>query len=96
MIDSEWWTGKFKATVGQWESPRRHMVKYQLRNRGIKDERVLAAMSKVPRHQFVDGSWQELAYSNSPLPIAHNQTISQPYIVAYMTQSAEITPEKKC
>ena len=95
MIDSEWGTGKFKATVGQWESPRRHMVKYQLRQRGIKDERVLAAMSKVPRHQFVDGSWQELAYSNSPLPIAHNQTISQPYIVAYMTQAAEISSEDK-
>ena len=95
MIDSEWGTGKFKATVGQWESQRRHMVKYQLRKRGIKDERVLEAMSKVPRHQFVDGSWQELAYSNSPLPIAHNQTISQPYIVAYMSFAAEITSEDK-
>ena len=68
----------------------------QLRPRGIDDERVLAAMSKVPRHQFVDSFWEELAYIDRPLPIAHKQTISQPYIVAYMTQAAEITPEKKC
>ena len=95
MIDSEWGTGKFKATVGQWESQRRHMVKYQLRQRGIKDERVLAAMSKVPRHQFVDSSWRDLAYSDRSLPIGYNQTISQPLIVAYMTQAAEISPEDK-
>lgn len=95
MIGSEWWTDKFKTTVEQWESQRRHMVKYQLRNRGIKDERVLAAMSKVPRHQFVDLSWQDLAYSDRPLPIGYNQTISQPLIVAYMTQAAEITSEDK-
>ncbi len=74
---------------------RQKMVEDQLRTRGIEDERVLAAMSKVPRHQFVDSSWEELAYSDRPLPIAHKQTISQPYIVAYMTQAAEITPEKK-
>ena len=80
----------------EFELQRRHMVKYQLRKRGIKDERVLAAMSKVPRHQFVDSFWEELAYIDRPLPIAHKQTISQPYIVAYMTQAVEITPEKKC
>ena len=80
----------------EFESQRRHMVKYQLRTRGIKDKRVLAAMSKVPRHEFVDPSWQDLAYSDRSLPIGYNQTISQPFIVAYMTQAAEITPEKKC
>ena len=80
----------------EFESRRRHMVKYQLRKRGIRDERVLAAMSKVPRHQFVDSSWQDLAYSERSLPIGYNQTISQPFIVAYMTQAAEISPEKKC
>ncbi|MBE9046815.1 hypothetical protein IQ255_20780 [Pleurocapsales cyanobacterium LEGE 10410] len=68
------------------------MVKYQLRDRGIKDERVLTAMSKIPRHQFIDSSWQDLAYSDRPLPIGHNQTISQPYIVAYMSEAAEIFP----
>ena len=86
-----------KYDIGrEFESQRRHMVKYQLRQRGIKDERVLAAMSKVPRHQFVDLSWQDLAYSDRPLPIGYKQTISQPYLVAYMTQAAEISPEKKC
>ena len=72
------------------------MVEEQLRTRGIDDERVLAAMSKVPRHQFVDSWWEELAYSDRPLPIGYKQTISQPYIVAYMSFAAEITPEKKC
>ncbi len=79
----------------QFEQQRRQMVKYQLRDRGLKDERVLAAMSKVPRHQFVDSSWRDLAYSDRPLPIGHNQTISQPYIVAYMTEAAEISSEAK-
>ena len=74
---------------------RRLMVKEQLRTRGINDERVLAAMSKVPRHQFVDSWWEELAYIDRPLPIGYKQTISQPVIVAYMTQAAKITPEKK-
>ena len=74
------------------ERPKAQMVKYQLRDRGIKDERVLTAMSKVPRDRFVDPSWQDLAYSDRPLPIGHNQTISQPYIVAYMSEAAEISP----
>ncbi|MGV2828115.1 protein-L-isoaspartate(D-aspartate) O-methyltransferase [Myxosarcina sp. GI1(2024)] len=71
---------------------RRQMVEYQLRDRGINDRQVLAAMSQVPRHQFVDSSIKDLAYSDRPLPIGHNQTISQPYIVAYMSQAAEISP----
>ncbi|WP_019504108.1 protein-L-isoaspartate(D-aspartate) O-methyltransferase [Pleurocapsa sp. PCC 7319] len=79
----------------KFELQRRQMVEYQLRDRGIKDERVLAAMSKVPRHEFVDSSWRDLAYSDQPLPIGHNQTISQPYIVAYMTEAAEISPKAK-
>ena len=83
------------ATIEQFEWQRRQMVEYQLRRRGIKDERVLAAMSKVPRHQFVDSSWRNLAYSDRPLPIGHHQTISQPYIVAYMTETAKISPEDK-
>ncbi len=82
-------------TMEQFELPRRQMVEYQLRDRGIKDKRVLAAMSKIPRHQFVDSSWRYLAYSDRPLPIGHNQTISQPYIVAYMTEAAEISTDAK-
>ena len=79
----------------QFELERKQMVEYQLRDRGIQDERVLTAMSKVPRHQFVDSSWRDLAYSDRPLAIGHQQTISQLYIVAYMTEAAEISPDAK-
>ena len=67
------------------ELQRQQMVQYQIRDRDIKDKRVLAAMSKVPRHQFVESSYRDLAYGDRPLPIGYNQTISQPYIVSYMT-----------
>ena len=87
---------KTRIKEREFKRLRKKMVEDQLRPRGLDDERVLAAMSKVPRHQFVDSFWEELAYIDRPLPIAHKQTISQPYIVAYMTQAAEITPEKKC
>ena len=83
------------SPIEQFELQRRQMVKYQLRDRSIRDERVLAAMAKVPRHQFIGSSWRDLAYSDRPLPIGHSQTISQPYIVAYMTETAEIAPEDK-
>lgn len=74
---------------------RRRMVETQLRDRGIKDERVLAAMQKVPRHEFVPAPAKLLAYSDGPLSIGHNQTISQPYIVALMTQELELDPADK-
>lgn len=83
------------STMEQFELQRGQMVQYQLRDRGIKDERVLTAMSQVPRHQFIDSSWRDLAYSDRPLPIGNSQTISQPYIVAYMSQAAEISPGDK-
>lgn len=86
---------KSNSATEQFELQRRQMVEYQLRDRGIENERVLAAMSQVPRHQFVDSSWKDLAYSDRPLPIGHNQTISQPYIVAYMSEAAEISPNDK-
>lgn len=69
--------------------PRSQMVQ-QLREYGIQDEAVLRAMAKVPRHQFVAPFQAEQAYGDFPLPITHDQTISQPYIVAYMTQAAAI------
>ena len=62
------------------------MVKTQLVPRGIKDERMLAAMKKVPRHLFVDEAMQHRAYDDSALPIGEGQTISQPYMVAVMTE----------
>lgn len=70
----------------QFRIARERMVSQQLVARGIRDERVLAAMSKVPRHLFVDEALRDQSYSDFPLPIGHGQTISQPYIVALMTE----------
>jgi protein-L-isoaspartate(D-aspartate) O-methyltransferase len=71
------------------------MVTEQIEARGVTDVRVLAAMRKVPRHQFVTPDAQNLAYIDRPLPIEHGQTISQPYIVALMTELARVTPDSK-
>ena len=65
---------------------REKMVEEQIRQRGIGDSRVLAAMTKVPRHRFVPDEQLDQAYADHPLPIGHGQTISQPYIVALMTE----------
>ncbi len=72
---------------------RMHMVKEQIELRGIKDKRVLEAMRKVERHQFVPDRLKAYAYTDSPLPIGEDQTISQPYIVALMTELLE--PKKE-
>ncbi len=69
-----------------WESQRESMVRDQLRGRDIGDERVLAAMAAVPRHEFVPPDERRFSYGDHPLPIGIGQTISQPYIVALMTQ----------
>ena len=66
-----------------------------IKSRGIKDERVISAMLKVPRHLFVDKSQWKSAYDDRPLPIGFGQTISQPYIVALMTESLEIKKGEK-
>lgn len=68
------------------------MVEKQIRRRGIRDTRVLEAMERVPRHRFIMGDYQQLAYDDSALPIEANQTISQPYIVAAMTEALEPGP----
>ena len=71
------------------------MVEHQLRQRGISDERVLAAMNKVPRHEFVSPqNWPD-AYADHPIPIAEKQTTSQPYMIAAMVQAAGIKPEDR-
>lgn len=69
---------------------RERMVDRQLRRRGIVNPRVLQAMQDVPRHCFVPAFYEKLAYSDGPLPIGHQQTISQPYIVALMTQLLQL------
>ena len=74
---------------------RERMLQNQLIRRGIRDPRVLAAMRKVPRHRFVEEALKDQAYGDYPLPIGEQQTISQPYIVASMTEALELKgPEK--
>ena len=74
-----------------FEESRNQMVEMQLRARVIRDPRVLAAMRAIPRHLFVDATLQGRAYDDSPLPIEAEQTISQPYMVALMSQVLELT-----
>jgi protein-L-isoaspartate(D-aspartate) O-methyltransferase len=74
---------------------RQYMVESQIEARGVRNQAVLEALSTVPRHKFVEPYLTELAYEDSALPIGYDQTISQPYIVAYMTEVAEIPPEGK-
>jgi protein-L-isoaspartate(D-aspartate) O-methyltransferase len=69
---------------------RKEMIDQQIRARGVRDPAVLEAMAKVPRERFVPNQFREAAYEDGPLPIGHNQTISQPYIVAYMTEALEV------
>jgi len=76
-----------------YDEPRRRMVDEQLRARDIEDPRVLTAMGRVPRHLFVPAALRFRAYADHPLPIGSSQTISQPYIVALMTQLAEVEPD---
>lgn len=78
-----------------WVEQRERMVVTQIINRGIKDERVIAAMKKVPRHLFVPAEMIEYAYNDEPVPIGEGQTISQPYIVAYMTEALNLKWEDK-
>ena len=82
-------------TVDPYGAARTRMVREQLRARGIHDRAVLAAMARVPRHRFVPPAHQRLAHADRPLPIGFDQTISQPYIVAYMTEAADIAPHDK-
>ncbi len=74
---------------------RERMVKEQIYARGIRDKRVLNAMLKVPRHLFVDKGLRDSAYSDHPLPIGEGQTISQPYIVALMTEALSLKGDEK-
>jgi len=77
---------KATAATGLISAATRARLIAELRTAGIHDERVLQALLKVPRHQFVDEAWRGQAYKNKPLPIGQSQTISQPYIVALMTE----------
>jgi protein-L-isoaspartate(D-aspartate) O-methyltransferase len=79
----------------KYAAARDRMVRTQIRDRGISNTGVLNAMRKVPRHLFVPADYQNDAYGDYPLPIGYDQTISQPYIVAYMTEIVKPSSEKK-
>lgn len=86
-----------------WQPPRfsdqkkeRHqMIREGVEQQGVTDQKVLEAMRHVPRHLFVPEKYQQFAYQNRPLPIGHDQTISQPYIVGYMTQMLDLESNEK-
>jgi len=76
----------------EYEKKRKFMVAHDIKGRGIKDEKVLEVMGKMPRHLFVDESLRRKAYDDYPLPIGEGQTISQPYVVALMTETLKLRP----
>jgi len=78
-----------------YAAARKKMVRRQIIARGISDPRVLKAMEEIPRHQFVDEALQREAYQDNPLPIGDGQTISQPYMVALMTELLELRGEER-
>jgi protein-L-isoaspartate(D-aspartate) O-methyltransferase len=81
-----------RPAAESFAAQREEMVRLQLERRGITNEQVLAAMSRVPRHELVPAGLRARAYDDQPLPIGHDQTISQPYIVAFMTQVLQPRP----
>jgi len=87
--------GRTRAQQDPWEVKRQAMLASQIESRGVNDPAVLRAMAQVPRHLFVPVERRSLAYADSPQPIGFGQTISQPFIVAYMTQVLKLTGEEK-
>lgn len=96
-----WACGDANGTVKQndpeseFEAARERMVEKQIKKRGIRDADILESFLKVPRHRFVPEAYLKMAYDDGPLPIGEGQTISQPYIVAYMTQVLDISRTDK-
>ena len=78
-----------------YEYERGRMVDEQIAGRGVRDERVLAAMRKVPRHEFLPEALRTVAYGDHALPIGEGQTISQPFMVALMTELLELTGRER-
>lgn len=81
-----------EISAREFAADRERMVKSQVAMRGVTNERVLTAMRKVPREQFVPEKMRARSYTDRPLPIGYDQTISQPYIVAFMTEKLELKP----
>jgi protein-L-isoaspartate(D-aspartate) O-methyltransferase len=84
-----------QMTEDRWTIERQRMVEQQLRARDIRDARVLDAMRRVPRHLFVPEDERGSSYTDYPLPIGFGQTISQPYIVAFMTEALDVSPDHR-
>ena len=82
-------TGSAFQQGDKYQAARERMVRDQIRSRGISDQPTLKAMLKVPRHLFVPAEYESRAYDDNPLPIGYGQTISQPFIVAYMTEAVK-------
>jgi protein-L-isoaspartate(D-aspartate) O-methyltransferase len=93
MVLAAMWTFLFLQADDPYAARRRNMVKFDIQERGVRDGRVLAAMRSTPRHLFVPQDLRSLAHEDRPLPIGHGQTISQPYIVAYMSELLRAAPE---
>ena len=91
-VEDRFFTQEEKSAFAQ---ERERMVVRQIARRGVKNPAVLAAFQKTPRHLFVPDGHRRQAYSDWPLPIGYGQTISQPYIVALMTQHADVQPDEK-
>jgi protein-L-isoaspartate(D-aspartate) O-methyltransferase len=87
--------GQRPTPASDFAVERQRMVRRQLMPRGLKDARVLAAMSKVPREEFVPTDSRAASYEDGPLPIGYDQTISQPYIVAFMTEKLQLKPNNR-
>ncbi|MBI5417455.1 protein-L-isoaspartate(D-aspartate) O-methyltransferase [Candidatus Poribacteria bacterium] len=81
--------------VDEYDKLRKDMVQYQIQERNVKDEKVLEVMRKVPRHKFIPEDSRKYAYQDRPLPIGEGQTISQPYIVAFMTEALKVKSSDK-
>jgi protein-L-isoaspartate(D-aspartate) O-methyltransferase len=81
-----------ETQIDSYVAPRRNMVEAQLRARGIRDQRVLAAMLHVPRHEFISEDYRDQVYEDHPIPIGEGQTLSQPYIVAIMLEALALDP----
>jgi protein-L-isoaspartate(D-aspartate) O-methyltransferase len=79
----------------KYSKARKSMVDEQIRRRGVKDERVLQVMQRVPRHEFIPPEFRAEAYEDHPVPIGEGQTISQPYIVALMTECLKLNGDEK-
>ncbi|MBD3169816.1 MAG: protein-L-isoaspartate(D-aspartate) O-methyltransferase [candidate division Zixibacteria bacterium] len=88
-------SGNGKDENAQYEKHRERMVDRQIENRGIKNRAILKAMGNVPRHRFVPEQLRDNAYEDGPLPIGYNQTISQPYIVALMSELMKLKGGEK-